>query len=647
MRHLLFALTFLCSNLIPTFANAESATPPDPVKLPASVFAADWFMDSPALSPNGQFIAARMSTKIGKKFTILPVFNKAIKNIAIDLESSSLTIDSWQWVNDDWLVMQVSATKDVYGQSARVKRLLSVERATGRILKISWGASGQNSSDIVWIANDNRPVVIISTQKISSSNDGLYPEVQEVDVSTGITKTILPSRTGIVQYYSDGRGIVRAGYGYNALNRIAKIIYRSNVNDKFRILGTANLSKGEKITVPTQFLGGTDKAVTGARPNGFGEAFDLDVKSMALGRKIFGVDGYDITGTVPSADGDSVLGFAYDSDRSRIDWIDPEFQKIQRDLDKAVSNSIYIVDWSRNYRVLLVKLGEPNQAGAYYIYNRDDGDKLQRLAYRDEVLKLNRYAPVKTINYRARDGVAISAVLTLPKGVIGKNLPLIVMPHDGPSGRDKEKWDWQTQFLASRGYAVVQPNYRGSTGFGDVFAALGKGQWGLKMQDDLNDAVAHLVSEGIADSNRVCIVGTGYGAYAALRAAQRDGNLFRCSVAYGGIFDLTVRADDREQTLFEKEFTTRLKELAPNFSDVSILQSVKEIKNPVLIMHGKNDLSVPVEQSRKLAAKLKASGKDYRYVEQPLGDHEFTRQEDSTQFLQEMEAFLAKHNPAN
>lgn len=647
MRHLLFVLIFLCSNLISTSANAESATPPDPVKLPASVFAADWFMNGPLLSPNGQFIAARMSTKIGKKFTILPVFNKAIKNISINLESSSLNVDSWQWVNDDWLLLQVSATKDVYGQNSKVSRLLSVERATGRVLKISWGSSGQNSSDIVWVANDGRPVVIIAVQKINSSNDGIYPEVQEVDVSTGNAKTILPSRAEIVRYYADGNGIVRAGYSYNSLTRIAKVIYRSNVNDPFRILGAANLSKGEKINVPTQFLGGIDKAVTGARPNGFDEIFNLDVKTMKIGEKIFGVDGYDLEGIIPSSDGNSVLGFAYDSDKSRVNWIDPEFRKIQNDLNKAVGSDVYISNWSSDYKVILVFVGEPNQAGAYYIYNRDDGDKLQRLAHRDEVLKLNRYAQVKTIKYRARDGVAISAVLTLPKGAVSKSLPLIVMPHDGPSGRDKEKWDWQVQFLASRGYAVVQPNYRGSSGFGDAFAALGKGQWGLKMQDDLNDAVSHLVSEEIADSNRVCIVGTGYGGYAAMRAAQRDGNLFRCSVAYGGIFDLAVRADDREQTLFEKEFTTRLKELAPNFSNVSILQSVKEIKTPILIMHGKNDLSVPVEQSRKLAAKLKTSGKDYRYIEQPFGDHEFTRQEDSTQFLQEMEAFLAKHNPAN
>jgi dipeptidyl aminopeptidase/acylaminoacyl peptidase len=187
------------------------------------------------------------------------------------------------------------------------------------------------------------------------------------------------------------------------------------------------------------------------------------------------------------------------------------------------------------------------------------------------------------------------------------------MPHGGPFARDSETWDWWAQFLAERGYAVLQPNYRGSSGYGSEFAAKGEGQWGLAMQDDLNDAVDWAVQQGLVDARRVCIAGASYGGYAAMRAAQRDGGKFR---------------------------------QAPDFRAVSPIHYPEQFSVPILLMHGKKDLRVQVRQSREMAEKLKKAGKDYIYIEQPEGDHHFSRQEDRLQFLKEMEAFLAKHNPA-
>lgn len=202
------------------------------------------------------------------------------------------------------------------------------------------------------------------------------------------------------------------------------------------------------------------------------------------------------------------------------------------------------------------------------------------------------------------------------------------------------------QFLAWRGYAVIQPNYRGSTGFGTALVEKGYGEWGLKMQDDLNDAVTHLADAGIADPKRVCIAGASYGGYAAMRGAQRDGKLFRCAISYAGVSDLGALARYDSQSLLGAEYRADLKEKAPDFDAVSPLRHPEEFSTPILIMHGKLDLRVPVKQSRDMAEKLKDAGKNYRYVEQPLGDHHFSREADRLQFLKEMDAFLQQYNPS-
>jgi dipeptidyl aminopeptidase/acylaminoacyl peptidase len=619
-----------------------AAVPP----LTAETFAATPFFDEARLSPNGQYVAARISTRVGRSLAFIPIHDKDAKQTLINLDGTNVDVDEWHWVNDDWLVAIISATDTVGEKRATVSRAIAVERATGRVNQLARGARGQNAARLIWIARDGSPRILLGVQKSINSGRDFWPEVKEIDVSNGKMKTVVGSRSGILDYYADAQGVVRLGYGYDPTTRTNRLIYRSDAEEDFSTLDKVKLSKNEKLTFPNQFLSSRDKATTIFRPNGFASLYELDLVTMKQGAKIFGVDGYDILGSVAGPADDAVVGVVYSDDRPRIHWLDADFAKTQSDLDKATGGHAHIMDMSRNQRILLVVVGGPNQVGAYYIYNRDTGDTMRRIAYVDETLKQTKLASVTTVSYQARDGTQIRAVLTLPAGRPAKNLPLIVLPHDGPSGRDEELWDWRVQFLASKGYAVVQPNYRGSTGFGDAFEKLGNGEWGAKMQDDLNDAIVFLAREGTVDPKRVCIAGVGYGGYAAMRAAQRDGQLFRCAISYGGISDVVARAQDGAQTLFQREFFAYFKDKAPDFASVSPLRFPEQFSTPILIMHGKNDLRVPVEQSRKMADKLKAAGKDVRYVEQPLGDHHFSRQADRLQFLQEMEAFLAQHNPA-
>lgn len=335
------------------------------------------------------------------------------------------------------------------------------------------------------------------------------------------------------------------------------------------------------------------------------------------------------------------------SDRARVHWMDPVLADVQALIDKAVgTKAAQIVSLSRDQRRMIIWVGDASQPGSYYFLDAGAGGNMQRFSFVNEAIKSERLSPVSVYRYKARDDLSIEAVLTLPEGRDAKNLPLILMPHGGPEARDAAEYDWWVQFLASRGYAVVQPNYRGSTGYGQAFQEAGDGQWGLKMQDDLNDAVADLAAKGTIDPKRVCIVGASYGGYAAMRGAQRDGGKFRCAISYAGVSDLNGMLNYDGGFLYSNSARAGWREAAPDLKSVSPVNHAANFSAPILIMHGKEDRRVPIAQSRRMVARLKGASKPVDYVEQPLGDHYFSREADRHQFLQVMEAFLAKHNPA-
>jgi dienelactone hydrolase len=651
-RHclLLIALFF------PSLTTAQTANPAPGNAAPAKAvaplstesFAAPPFIEYPELSPNGTWFASKVVVNGNQLLAMMPLAKTGEKPVFTRLDPEQSEVNWWRWINDDWLLVGFSATIPVLGEKWRVYRTASVSRLTGKIIPLAPKSGGQNAANVIWSAKDGRPHILLGVQdNIFTGERDFWPEVRDIDVSTGKSQTIVAPRPDVMEYYADASGAVRLGYGYNRSSRTARLIYRSTGKGTFSQLDTANYRKDEKLSFPAMFLPAPDQALTVSDSDGFDALYELDLRTMARGKRIFGVPGHDIDGFVRNPAGDAVLGVIVTENRARVHWLDPALAEAQAEIDKAVGvGNALITSWDRAMGRLLIRVGGPDQAGAYYAYDRLVGGKMVRLAYADENLKTRKLSPVSTIRFKARDGLEMSAVLTLPKDKEAKNLPLIVLPHGGPQARDSERWDWWVQFLAWRGYVVIQPNYRGSTGFGTELVEKGYGEWGLKMQDDLNDAVAHLAKSGMIDPKRVCIAGASYGGYAAMRAAQRDGSLFRCAISYAGVSDLGALARYDSQSLLGAEYRASLKEKAPDFDAVSPLRHPEQFSTPILIMHGKLDLRVPVKQSRDMAEKLKSAGKPYRYVEQPLGDHHFSRTEDRLQFLKEMEAFLAQYNPA-
>ena len=235
---------------------------------------------------------------------------------------------------------------------------------------------------------------------------------------------------------------------------------------------------------------------------------------------------------------DALDGVMVTRDRTEYHWFNPRLRDIQQVLDETFgAGNARIVSADRPRQNIVVHVGAPNQAGGYYLYQTETGN-MRLIGWMNTALRDMTLNPVRTIRYRASDGQTIAAVLTLPRLREHRNLPLIVLPHGGPWARDLEDWDIWAQPLAELGYAVVQPNFRGSSGYGQAWEAMSDGNWGMRMQDDLNDAVDHLAQEGIADRSRVCMMGWSYGGYAASRAAQRDGSRYRCAISGAGVHDL-------------------------------------------------------------------------------------------------------------
>jgi len=260
---------------------------------------------------------------------------------------------------------------------------------------------------------------------------------------------------------------------------------------------------------------------------------------------------------------------------------------------------------------------------------------------------------VRRLTYAAADGLQIPAYLTLPAGKTAKSLPLIVLPHGGPAERDTAEFDWWSQALAAQGYAVLRPNYRGSTVSTDLLEA-GFGQWGRKMQTDLSDGVRYLVKNGIADPARVCIVGASYGGYAALAGVTLDPAVYRCAVSVAGISDLSRMlkwededrgAGDRRGLRYWDRFFGVSGRKDPAIDAISPIRHIDAVRVPVLLIHGRDDTVVAFEQSQIMFDALRRAGKDVQLVTLKHEDHWLSHSDTRLQMLQATVSFLRAHNP--
>ncbi len=363
---------------------------------------------------------------------------------------------------------------------------------------------------------------------------------------------------------------------------------------------------------------------------------------------------FDIDGAITNEAGD-VLGVRYEASRPAIAWFSPEHDAMQRGLEQVFPNQT--VGFSRNLKSaaqkILVTVSGDTEAGSFFLYDQKTKG-LVSIGSARPWLPSEEMASTQFFRYTARDGLSIPAMLTLPKGVKAEKLPLIVMHYGGPWVRAIGwRFDPLVQFLASRGYAVLMPAPRGSTGFGQKFHRASYKQWGLSMQDDITDGALHLVKEGIADPARLCIAGASYGGYAAMMGPIRDPKLWRCAINWIGVTDpglITVAWGDTSGSVAER-YTIPVMLGDPEkdkalLDSVSPLKRASEFKVPVLMAYGTSDRRVPLVHGERMRDALRSNGVEVEWVAYAGEGHGWIRRENDIDWANRMAGVLAKHMPA-
>jgi dipeptidyl aminopeptidase/acylaminoacyl peptidase len=474
-----------------------------------------------------------------------------------------------------------------------------------------------------------------------SDKDGLG--VDRVDTVTGKGSSIEPPNKSVRSYITDGQGNVRIRVGdevddQGTLNGATDYLYRAAGDRRWKKF--SRTKAGTNDFTPLAVDGTRDLAYAIKSLNGRDALYSVALDGSFKADLLVSHPEVDVDGVVKIGRRGRVIGAAYTTDRHQVEYFDPDYKKLAASLARALPQTplISFLGASADEQRLLVFAGSDTDPGHYYVYDKPTHHLDELLEARSALADLP-LAPMKSVSFKAADGTVIPAYLTLPPGGAGKGLPTIVMPHGGPSYRDEWGFDWLVQFFAHRGFAVLQPEYRGSSGYGDAFYAHnGFHSWQTAMSD-IADAGRWLVKEGIADASKLAIVGWSYGGYAALQANVTEPSLFKAIVAIAPVTDLgMVKSEAYGYT--NSWLVAREVGSGEIVSQGSPARHAVRIQAPVLMFHGDHDLNVAIAESKAMDAALRKAGKRSTLVIFPGLDHQLDDSDARAKLLDQSDAFL-------
>ncbi|MBB4659043.1 S9 family peptidase [Parvularcula dongshanensis] len=581
--------------------------------------------------------------------------NEAVRTIDLgDYPVRSLT-----WVNDRRVLLTIDILDDYRSETYRVgQRTLTVDITTGDVavmFETERGTLRRNRflGRVTDMLPDDPNHVLMPAYSVGGNH------LWRVNVETGEAERVERGDDDTVAWFTDasGRAVLRADL--TSSRRYVRIYAREEGEEKWRKIRSVRLGgkkdEEERDFWPVAPAEGKSRYYVLAHPEDeeFSSIKLYDYETDEFVETVIEADGADVITALTDARDGSLLGARVQRDRLETLLLDKKAQAHIRGLDVYFENDANVHFWggSRNGRFAVLYVRSPTMPGEFHVYDYDKA----RLTYLfDDKEGIDRTALGRTTiePYMGRDGTALTAYVTHPAGLSeDAPAPLVVMPHGGPEARDVYDWDPMVQFLASRGYRVLQPYFRGSSGKGRSFAEAGYGQWGGVMQDDVTDAVLHLQSRGLAEPKRTCIVGASYGGYAALYGGATTPQLYACVASLAGVTDLRgqLKADRKAHGRRSEVYDYWLKAIGDPDRDRNRLERTSPLSYaasyplPVHLAHGEADDNVPVEQSRDMEKALRKAGRPVEYHEYEDEGHTFYEWETDIAYAKSLSAFLHGH----
>ena len=647
---------FACASMLAIAAAARSAT----LEEDAKAFGTRQAFQSMEISPDGKKLVAIVGGPGRQTLVkVIDVTNGVTRDIAMS-EANPETIRWCNFATDTQLICKYSGVVRIDGIQLGFSRLVTLGidgkglKELGQKQHASEAGIRQVDGEILdWLPDQPGSVLMARTylpqtnttgSLIADSREGLG--VDKIDLATLKATKVETPNAAVADYITDGRGNIRI---MQTMQRGAMSELTGLFTFKYRRPGSRTwepLTEYNAITetgdYPIAVEASSNSAFVLRENNGRDALYRMKLDGTKTTTLVAENPKVDIDSVERLGFGQQVIGYSYADDQRRTVYFDPEFRALAASLGKALPQQplITFLGANKDGSKLLIHGGGDRAPGSFYYYDKAS-KHLDLVALARPELQNRPLAEVKSILVPAPDGTQIPAYLTLPPSGVAKNLPAVVLPHGGPSARDEWGFDWLPQFLAARGYAVIQPNYRGSAGYGDEWMAKnGFQSWRMSI-GDVTASARYLVSQGIADPGKLVIVGWSYGGYAALQSAAVEPNLYKAAVAVAPVTDLAL-LKRQAQEFTNRRLVEDFVGAGPHIVEGSPLKRVGEIIVPVLLVHGDADINVDIDHSQKMAAALRGAGKPAELMTFKGLDHQLDDSNARIQMLKKLGAFLDK-----
>ena len=622
-----------------------------------------------ALSPDGHYLAVLMTLKgvrvaMVQDRTIAGSDLKPVMSSALD---HKFDIGWCRWATDARLLCGLRGMVRERGFVFIATRLAAVD-ANGKNLKVlvqgqdAAAAYGQLQDEIVdWTPGKPDTVLIAAQANLASSVDRAiasmggdvagrtadeYPGIYELNVVTGAMVVRTQSHPPLREFLADHQGKIRLGWGVVPdSDQIEYDVRDSDSGVWRRLLKYQAFSRQNRLRPLAMCPGDPNCAYAIGEYEGRNALWRMDLRGDSSPTLEFSHPAVDVGNPIFSNDG-RLVGVEYETDRPFVYYTDPARESVVRSLKSLLPGAFIVVrDVTRDGNHYLIRTTSDIDAGTYYLVDVPKG-QASRIGSAYPDLDPRQMGRMQSISFPAQDGTSIPGYLTVAPSLRAEHLPLIVMPHGGPIYRDSWEFDFLRAFLVSRGYAVLQMNFRGSAGYGSKWFYDAHQDWGGLTYSDIADGARWAIKQGIADPNRIAIVGWSFGGYAALLGAVRDSSVFRCAVSIAGISDLSLLESQENNFIVGAIARQQIGTDSTKLKADSPRRHVADVGIPVLMIHGDADAQANVEQTRAMDRALTAAHKTHESIILEGADHQLSRESDRTAMLTALEKFLDRNIPA-